>query len=273
MVPTVYLGSTGEKVPILAVGTYGFKDSKELKSALIYAFELGINHIDTAEMYTGAEEVVGEVIKEVGRRNLIITSKVLPYNGSFKKVIKACENSLKRMETDFIDIYLLHFYTGQYPVEETLSAFEHLVKQGKIRFYGVSNFELREYDLLKGILRKFKIQNNQIEYNLSNASYVENQLLPLYSKHSITPSGYSPFWQGRRLTARMQGILESIAEKHRKTIYQVILNFLTRNRNIFIIFKSENRQHVRENLDSLSFSLDRQDVESIKSLSSSSENK
>lgn len=267
MIPTLYLGNTKEKIPILAIGTYGFRDKNALKSALIYASDNGINHIDTAEMYKGAEEIVGEVIKEVGRSNLIITSKVLPYNGSFKKTIAACENSLKKMRTEYIDIYLLHFYTGQYPVEETLTAFERLSDQGKIRFYGISNFEVKEYDLLKDIFHKFRIINNQVDYNVMNASFVEDTLAPLYSKHGVTLSGYSPFWQGRIPEKESLKTLENIARKYGKTIYQVILNFLTRKKDIFVIFKSENKQHIKENIDSLSFSLDTEDINAIKALS------
>lgn len=267
MLPKVPLGNTGEYVPIFSVGTYGFRNKENLREALIYAFDLGINHIDTAEMYVGAEEIVGEVIKEVGRKNLFITSKVLPSNGSFKKVISSCETSLKKMGTDYIDLYLLHYYTGQYPLEETLSAFEHLVSQGKIRFYGVSNFELREYEMLKDTLLRFNVQNNQICYNISNFAYVEEKLLPIYSAHNITLSGYSSFWQGRKPERNTINVLEKIARKHGKTIYQVILNFLARTGKIFIIFKSERKEHIKQNVESLSFSLDEDDIRDIKTLS------
>lgn len=263
MIPQVELGDTGQKIPILAIGTYGFKNKDAMKSALIYAYELGINHIDTAEMYSGAEEIVGEVIKLVGRKNLFITTKVLPHNGSFKKVLLACDRSLRKLGTDYIDLYLLHFYTAQYPLEETLSAFEYLTKEGKIRFYGVSNFELMEYDILKNFVSNFKIQNNQVDYNVSNALYVEDKILPIYSRHKITISGYSPFWQGRSPSRKIIDVLESVAKKYGKTLHQVILNFLTRTRNIFVIFKSENIEHIKENLDSLSFSLDQEDIKKI----------
>lgn len=266
MIPQVELGDTGQKIPIFAIGTYGFKNREAMKSALIYAYENGIKHIDTAEMYSGAEEIVGEVIKQVGRENLFITTKVLPHNGSFKKVISACDRSLRKMGTDYVDLYLLHFYTAQYPLEETLSAFEHLVKEGKIRFYGVSNFELMEYDILSNFINKFKIQNNQVDYNVSNALYVEDKILPIYSRHKITISGYSPFWQGRTPSRRIVDVLESIARKYGKTVRQVILNFLTRTRNIFVIFKSENVEHIKENLGSLSFSLDEEDIKMILNL-------
>lgn len=269
MIPQIELGRSGERIPILAIGTYGFRDEKRLKIALIHAFDCGINHIDTAEMYRGAEEIVGQVIKEVGREKLFITSKVLPSNGSFRKVISSCEASLRRMKTDYIDLYLLHFYTGEYPLDETLSAFEHLREAGKIRYYGVSNFELGEYRALGDVMLKFDIQNNQVEYNLSNFSYVEKQLLPLYDTHRITLSGYSPFFQGRKIERRILQVVKKIAEKHGKTVFQVMLNFLLRTGRIFIIFKSEDERHIRENVDVFSFRLDEEDIRAIEDLEGS----
>lgn len=264
MVFKIRLGKTKEKIPVFALGTWGIRNGKDMIKTIQYAVERGLNHIDTAEMYKGAEETIGKAIKRFERENIFITSKVLPSNGSFDKTIKSCENSLKNLKTEYIDLYLLHYYTGQYPLRETFEAFSFLIENKKIRYAGISNFNEKDIKKYRNLFKEYNIQNNQVEYNLSNYRYVEKNLLPLYVAEGITISGYSPFWQGYYPSDRDLNILRKIGKKYEKSMFQVILNFLTRHRKIFIIFKTENIKHLEENLNSLDFELMKEDIETIK---------
>ena len=263
MLPEVNLGNTEIKIPVFALGTWAIRDKREMIKTIHYAVEKGLNHIDTAEMYIGAEEVVGEAIRVYDREEIFVTSKVLPSNASYKGTIKACERSLKKLKTDYIDLYLLHYYTGQYPLNETFDAFSYLIEKGKIKYAGVSNFDENDFERFRKLLREYDIKNNQIEYNLSNFRYVENKLLPLYEKEKITLSGYSPFWQGNLPERGKWRVLEKIGKRHNKNPFQVILNFLTRHRKIFVIFKTESVEHLKYNLESLDFTLETQDINEI----------
>lgn len=263
MLPKINLGNTDIKIPIFALGTWAIRDKEEMIKTIHYAVERGLNHIDTAEMYVGAEEIVGETIKSYDREKIFITSKVLPSNASYEGTIKACERSLRKLKTDYIDLYLLHYYTGQYPLKETFDAFSYLIEKGKIRYAGVSNFDENDFEKFRELLREYGIKNNQVEYNLSNFRYVENKLLPLYEKEKITLSGYSLFWQGNLPESRKWKILEKIGKKYDKNPFQVILNFLTRHRKIFVIFKTERIEHLKHNLESLDFALETQDINEI----------
>ncbi len=258
MLPKIKLGE--EEIPIFALGTWAIKDEREMIKTISYAIERDLNHIDTAEMYVGAEEIVGKAIKNYQREKIFITSKVLPSNASFEGTIKACERSLRKLKTDYIDLYLLHYYTGEYPLKETLDAFSYLKEKGKIRYFGVSNFDERDFERFSELLINYGVKNNQVEYNLSNFRYVEDKLLPLYEKGKIILSGYSPFWQGNFPEKRKWKILEKIGKKYEKNPFQVILNFLTRKRNIFVIFKTEKIEHLKINLESLDFTLIEEDI-------------
>ncbi|MEO0290593.1 MAG: aldo/keto reductase [candidate division WOR-3 bacterium] len=265
MLPKIKLGKTKEEIPIFSLGTWAIRNEREMIKVIQYSIDTGLNHIDTAEMYTGAEEIVGKAIKGYDRKKIFITSKVLPSNAYFKGVIKSCDNSLLKLKTDYIDLYLLHYYTGEYPLKETFDAFNYLIEKGKVRYVGVSNFEVKEYEKFKTFLKEYNIQNNQIEYNLSNWQYVEEKILPLYENEDITLSGYSPLWQNNppKGTKGFK-VLEEIGKKYGKLPFQVALNFLTRHRKIFIIFKTENIEHLKENIESLNFNLEEEDIKKIK---------
>ena len=132
-------GSTGIKVPVIGLGTWQMKAAG--LDAMRVGIESGMTHIDTAEMYSGSEEVVAEVIR--GRRkNIFLVSKVMPSNASYKNTIRACDASLKRLKTDYLDVYLVHWWSGTHPIEDTMRAMEELVNAGKIRHIGVSNFDV-----------------------------------------------------------------------------------------------------------------------------------
>jgi diketogulonate reductase-like aldo/keto reductase len=226
----------GVPVSVYGQGTWKFRGGPE---ALRAGIELGLTHIDTAELYTGAEEVVGKAI-EGRRKDVFLVSKVMPQNASRKGTVKACEASLRKLSTDHLDCYLLH-WPGSHPLEDTLAGFEELKQAGKIRAYGVSNFD---EDLLREAVRiagKGKIACNQVLYNLEER-HIEAKLAPLCRELGVAVVGYSPF-DG----VANQGAVAQVAEEHGATPRQVALAFLTRLEGTFAIPKAEQVAHVREN--------------------------
>jgi diketogulonate reductase-like aldo/keto reductase len=227
---------SGVSVPVYGQGTWKFRGGPE---PLSIGLELGLTHIDTAELYTGAEEIVARAIE--GRRaDVFLVSKVMPQNASRAGTVKACEGSLRRLGTDHLDCYLLH-WPGSHPLEDTLGAFEDLRKSGKIRAYGVSNFD---EDLLRDAVRiagKGRIACNQVLYNLGER-HVEANLYPLCRELGVALVGYSPF-DG----ISDEGPVAEVAEELQATPRQVALAFLTRLDGTFTIPKAEKVGHVREN--------------------------
>ena len=192
----------------------------------------------------GAEEVVGEAIR--GRREeVFLVSKVLPQNASLRGTVAACEHSLKRMGTDHIDLYLLH-WPGSHPLEDTLTAFAKLVEQGKIRYWGVSNFDVGDLDELLALPGGDQCATNQILYNLTRRG-IEWDLLPWSRQRRMPPMAYSPVEQGRLLS---NSTLRRVAARHGATAAQVALAWVMRSGAIAIP-RSRSPQHVRENRASL----------------------
>jgi len=210
-----------------------------------------------------AEEIVGEAIRGVGREQLFITSKVLPSNGSYKGVLAACERSLRRIGTECLDLYLLH-WPSSYPLEETMRALEALVEQGKTRFIGVSNFDVDQVQEAQSYLRSVPLACDQVLYHVKERG-PEAQLLPHCAKAHIALVGYTPFGRGRfpRKEAEPGGVLGRIAAAHGKTVRQVILNFLTRERSVFAIPKASRVEHVQENAGAAGWRLTAEDVAAI----------
>jgi diketogulonate reductase-like aldo/keto reductase len=227
----------GAQVPVVGQGTWKFH-GKQGVQALRTGLDLGLTHIDTAEMY-GSEETVAEAID--GRRDQVfLVSKVLPSNASRKGVVKACEQSLARLRTDRLDCYLLH-WPGSHPLEETIAGFEELLSKGKILKYGVSNFDeelLAEAVRLAGPGR---IACNQVLYNLQER-HIEARVLPACRAHGVALTGYSPF-DG----VDDAGELAAVAKELAATPRQVALAFLTRLEGTFAIPKASRVAHVREN--------------------------
>ena len=237
---------SGETVPALGQGTWKMGESRAQRAAEIRAlqlgFDLGMRLIDTAEMYADgvAEEITGEAI--AGRRDeLFLVSKVLPGNASRAGTIAACERSLKRLKTETIDLYLLH-WPSQHPLAETVAGFEGLQKSGKIRLWGVSNFDPADMeDLLAAGGRA--VAANQVLYNLTRRG-IEYDLMPWSAKHHVPIMAYSPIEQGRLARHRELG---KIAEAHGATSAQIALAFVLGQPNVIAIPKSGNDAHVRDN--------------------------
>ncbi len=253
-VPTTKLPD-GEPVPILGQGTWFMGDDarkrKDEVAALKLGIDLGLTLIDTAEMYAdgGAEEVVAEAIE--GRRGeVFVVSKVLPSNASRAKTIAACERSLKRLNTEVIDLYLLHWRLGT-PLEETLSAFAALVKDGKIRHWGVSNFDLGDMNDLWSLKDGKACATDQVLYNVTRRG-IEFDLLPLCRKRKMPIMAYSPIEQGRMLK---HPALVKIAGAHDATAAQVALAWLLRQKDVIVIPKTSSLDHMRENRAALDLKL------------------
>jgi diketogulonate reductase-like aldo/keto reductase len=251
----------GEKVPAYGQGTWHMGETRtrfaDEAAALQLGIDLGITLIDTAEMYGNgvAEEIVAEAAK--GRRDkLFIVSKVLPYNGSARGTIDACERSLKRLKTDHIDLYLLH-WRGSHPFAETLAAFDKLKQQGKIRYHGVSNFDRRDMEEWAKNGGGDAVASNQILYNLSRRG-PEWEVIPWCRQRNISIMAYSPIEQGRMLGDKG---LASVAARHDgATPAQVALAWLLKRDGMIVIPKAGNKEHVRENFGALSLELTEQDL-------------
>jgi len=256
-------------VSVIGQGTWDIPESgarrDEAIRALRCGIELGMTHIDTAEMYGSgrAEEIVGEAIREVPRESLFVTSKVLPSNASYKGVLAACERSLRRLGTEYLDLYLLH-WPSSHPLQETMRALETLVEQGKARFIGVSNFDVDQVREAQSYLRAVPLACDQVLYHLRERG-PEAHLLPYCAEQEIALVGYTPFGRGRfpRNEAQPSGILGRIAASHGKTVRQVILNVLTRERNAFAIPKASRIEHVEENAGACGWRLRDEEVAAI----------
>jgi len=251
---------SGEIVPVLGQGTWKMGEDRRRRAdevaALKLGLDLGITLIDTAEMYAsgGAEEVVAEAID--GRRDeTFVVSKVLPSNASRAGVKRACESSLKRLATDRIDLYLLH-WPGSVPLSETVEAFEALKTEGKIRYWGVSNFDTDEMEDLAGLPNGGNVQTNQVLYNLSRRG-PEFDLAPWCVKRGIPLMAYSPVEQG---ALARNARLEAVAARHNATAAQVALAWAMAQEGVIAIPKASRQEHVRQNAAALDIKLTPEDL-------------
>jgi diketogulonate reductase-like aldo/keto reductase len=258
-IPNTSLPS-GKTVPVIGQGTWHMGERKasaaEEAKCLRHGLDLGMMLIDTAEMYAdgGAERIVGEAIK--GRRNdAFIVSKVLPTNASLNGTIKACEASLKRLGTDHIDLYLLH-WRGRYKLAETVEAFEALRQSGKIGAWGVSNFDADDMEELLAVTDGGHAAANQVLYNLARRG-IEYDLLKDSQKRGIPIMAYSPLDEGRLM--RHPDLIH-IAKAHQATVAQVALAFLIRNPGVIVIPKTAMPERVRENRATVEIQLTTEDL-------------
>lgn len=244
------LGWTGESVPVIGQGTWQMEgdDRAGCVAALRRGLDLGLLHIDTAELYGSGkvEEIVAEAI--AGRRDeVFLVSKVMPSNASRKGTIQACERSLKRLKTDRLDVYLLH-WPGSHELADTIAAFEELVASGKIRYWGVSNFDTDELDAALAIAGPKRIACNQVLYHLGERA-IEHRVIPWCEKHDVAVVGYSPFGAGHFPPGgnRTAATLDSIAKRAGVSTRQLVLRFLCRRKSLFAIPKAGRAAHVADN--------------------------
>jgi diketogulonate reductase-like aldo/keto reductase len=242
-------GPTSRDVAVIGQGTWLIEngDRPAAVAALRRGLDLGMTHIDTAEMYGSgaAEEVVAEAI--AGRRDeVFLVSKVLPENASRARTIAACEKSLARLRTDRLDCYLLH-WRGSHPLAETIAAFDELQRAGKILSWGVSNFDVSDLEEARET-GGGRIACNQVLYHLQERA-IEHDVLPWCERHGIAVVGYSPFGQRNFPGPRTASgrVLAEVAAAHGATPRQVALAFLTRRPPLFVIPKASSLAHVEEN--------------------------
>ena len=258
LMKTVKLPS-GERVPALGQGTWNMGDKKRERAHELAALRLGLDFgmtlIDTAEMYGdgNSEELIAEAI-EGRREEVFLVSKVLPQNATNRGTIKACEGSLRRLKTDRLDLYLLH-WREKLPLEGTLSGFERLVQDGKIRYWGVSNFDVADMVELEELSGGSEVTTNQVLYNLTRRG-IEFDLMPWCRERNVPIMAYSPIEQGRLLK---KSALKKIASRHGVTPSQVALAWVLRHDDVIAIPKAAKPEHVQDNHRALDLRLLKQD--------------
>lgn len=262
MNPTVTLPN-GESIPALGQGTWQTAERADRRAqeieALCLGVELGMSLIDTAEMYGegAAEELVAEALAGE-RERIFLVSKVYPHNAGRQGVIQACERSLRRLKTDRLDLYLLH-WRGSIPLEETVAGFEELRRSGKIRHWGVSNFDVDDMEELLGVPAGENCATNQVLYNVTRRG-PEFDLIPWMTSRSMPLMAYSPIEQGRLPRG---GALQAVAQRHAVGPLQIALAWLLSRPGMIAIPKASSVQHVRENHRALEIQLTLEDMTAI----------
>ncbi len=268
------LGATGVQIPVLGLGTWGIGGLSNSNSgndeidiqAIRLGLELGMRFVDTAEMYGRghSEEVVAEAIKDQ-RESIFLATKVSGEHLAYDDVLRSCEASLKRLRTRYLDLYQIHWPNSRIPLSETMKAMERLVEEGKVRNIGVSNFSVRQLNEAQEALSKTRVVSNQVEYSLTDRS-IEGDLLPFAGKEKITIIAYSPLARGQ-ISSQAHGdrweVLDQIAKITHKTRSQVALNWLLLKATVVAIPKASNLDHVRENADSVGWSLSEEQKERL----------
>ena len=268
------LGKSSVDIPVLGLGTWGIGgfssshlggEDKDVK-ALRLGLELGMRFIDTAEMYGHghSEEVVGKAVAH-DRESVFIATKVSADNLSYERVIHSCEASLRRLRTNYIDLYQVHWPNARIPISDTMKAMEKLVEDGRVRQIGVSNFSVQQSREAQEALSRNSLASNQVEYSLVERS-IEEDLLSYCTKERVTVIAYSPVARGhipRSGREERWRTLDNIASKYRKTRTQVALNWLICKEAVVAIPKAGKLEHVRENARSAGWALKKGDQDSL----------
>lgn len=256
----------GTIVSNLGIGTWYMGDNlsekKEEIKSIHYALDNGIKIIDTAEMYGigNSERLIGEAIKGYDRNSIFLISKVLPSNAGRNKIFQACENSLKRLGTDYLDLYLLH-WRGVYSFEETFECMEELKRMGKIQRWGVSNMDIEDMLEIQSTSYGKECQVNQVLYHLGSRG-IEYSLKPFTDSKGIPTIAYCPLAQGGKLKDNLLKApsVKKIAMKYNITPIQVLLSFVMSQENIIAIPKASKVEHMKSNIDCFNIELDEEDL-------------
>jgi diketogulonate reductase-like aldo/keto reductase len=266
-IATRLFGTTGRRVAAVGQGTWKIEQATAPRAvaSLRRGIDLGLTHIDTAEMYGAgaAERIIGDAI--AGRRDeVFLVSKVLPGNASKRGTMAACEKSLARLKTDRLDCYLLH-WRGRYPLGETIAGFEQLVQQGKILSWGVSNFDVDDLDEVTSIAGAGHPACNQVLYHLGERA-IEHAVLPWCRRNGTAVVAYTPFGQSPTVfdaRSRRGSLLKTVAAVHQATPRQVALRFLLRHPEVFVIPKASDMAHVADNAAAAALELGESDIAAI----------
>lgn len=269
------------KIPVIGLGTWGIggfmetdsSSDEEAVQSIKDAIELGYSHIDTAELYGAGhtEELIGNAIKDFNRSKIIITSKVFKTNLKYDDVIASCKKSLEKLQTNFIDIYLVHAPNPQIPLEETMKAMDYLVEQGLVKYIGVSNFSVEQMQEAQKY-SKNRIVANQIPYNLATRNInldrntnnvgscinMESEIIPYCQENGIIVTAYRPIERGFLL--KPNSLLDELSKKYGKTKAQIAINWLVSKKNIIAIPKSTSLNHLKENLGAIGRILSDDDI-------------
>ena len=262
------------QIPKIGFGTWSIgggmspdrtKDERSL-TALRSALETGYTHFDTAEMYASghSEELLGQAVRDSGirREKLFITSKVNASNLRYKDVLRACENSLRHLGIDYLDLYLIHWPSNSIPLKDTFKALNQLVREERVRHIGVSNFDVRLMEQAQAE-SETPILTNQVPYSLADRSYVHNGVLEYCQQNDILLTAYSPVKEGR---LRVNATLQTIAEAHNATPYQVALAWLVLQPRVITIPMSFDREHIAENFAAANIELSTDEIEDLDKL-------
>jgi len=266
------LGNTSVDIPAIGQGTYGagsrlVTTNEQIKrriEILRFGIEMGMTFLDTAESYEAghAEELAGKAINGI-RDKVFVSSKFDPGNNSFSGIMRAIEGSLRRLKTDYIDLYQIHWPNPSIPIAETMDALEKLVQAGKVRFIGISNFARDEFIEAQSFLKHDKIVSNQLEYNLFSRS-IESDFIPFSENNQVTIIAYSPFGQGNlSMNETKRRFLEELAKKYKVSTYQIILNWIISRPSVVTIAQTMDFDHARDNANAADFRLCHEDLEEV----------
>lgn len=259
------LGRTGERISAIGIGTYGIRDEARAVEALRYAIEIGLNLVDTAEMYSSgrAEELVGRVIRDAGRSSVFVVTKLYPHRfRSPDESIGAMRASLRRLGVSYVDLVLIHWPDESAPIELQVRSLEALAEKGLARYIGVSNFNLEQLSIAVSSTAKHDITVNQVKYSVVDRS-VEINLLPFCIENKVTLMAYTPLERGK--VARIK-CLNELALKYDRTPIQVALNFLVSRPYVVAIPKTERKERIEEFRGSLGWRLSEQDIKLLERL-------
>ncbi|MCS7142864.1 MAG: aldo/keto reductase [Aigarchaeota archaeon] len=276
------LGSTDEYIPEIGLGTWeiggrsipDYSHDLDAINAIKYAVELGMTHIDTAEMYAAghAEELVGEALRQYPRDQVFVASKVWPTNLRYDDVIRSCDATLRRLGMKYVDLYMIHWPNREVPLRDTMKALEKLYRDGKIRHIGVSNFSIDEVEQARSYLSVTEVVANQVEYSLLSR-WAENGLLQHCSRERITVTAYSPLGKGRLLAqlnnkrSELYKVVSRLAERYQRTPVQILLNWVVHDENVITIPKAIKRPHLEENAGASGWRLSDEDYRSLSNAS------
>jgi len=264
---------TGFEMPVYGMGTWrmggglehdtGNNDKADV-AAIKYAIDNGITHIDTAEIYADgySEKLVGQAIKDYDRSKLFIVSKVEGDHQSYDGILKSCRDSLERINTSYLDLYLLHWYSNKHPLNETIKALNRLVSEGLVKNIGVSNFNVEHLKEAQSY-SKNKIVCDQVHYNLTAREPECSGLLEYCQNNDVFIVAWRPLGKEEMLK-NVPTVLNKISEKYNKTVIQVAINWLISQDNVITLSKTRKPEHLKENLDALGWQMESKDIERLR---------